>query len=223
MRLALQPLPHKRVHGTQAVQHGRVVLLVERQRRQPHLQQRAHLVRVAPLAVVFLARLQKARVVDAAVALQLVGFLCDLVQLAFDVLERLLARLIIATAAATAAWFLLLLLRLLHHLAIFLDAHAQWLQHLLALGCLVLQALHRLGLEGIHLLQLHVDQLFDKARLVILSPLNVVLLCGANGRRARPGRVFLEQLLELVVVDVLVLPWRVGCAFQRLAVAHCSL
>ena len=78
----LQLLSYEAVHGTQAVQQRVVVFLVERQSSQSHLQEGTHSVCMASLAVVLLRGFQETGVVDACVGLELVGLLCNLVQLA---------------------------------------------------------------------------------------------------------------------------------------------
>lgn len=128
MRLPLQPLPHKAVHSTQPVQHRRVILLVERQRCQAHLQQRPHAIALPALAIMLLARLQKARVVDARVPLQLVRLLGDLVQLRQHIIKHFLALLL----AHAGLGFLL-------HLPVLGRLHTQRLELPLTCRGLVLQ------------------------------------------------------------------------------------
>jgi hypothetical protein len=82
-----------------------------------------------------------------------------------------------------------------------LHSNCQWLQLLLAGRGAVAQLLRDVGDEAVDPLELDVGQLVDKGALVFGSP-GVVIL------------VVLEQLLELVVLDVLGLPWRVDAPAQ---------
>ena len=81
------------------------------------------------------------------------------------------------------------------------------LQLLLACRCAVAQPLRHVLDEVVHAFELHVGQLVDKGALVVGRPAVVVL-------------VILEQLLELVVVDVLVLPGRIHALAQGSAKLH---
>ena len=58
-----------------------------------------------------------------------------------------------------------------------------------------------------HLLQLHIGKLVDERALVVGCPGIVIL-------------VVLQQLLELVVVDVFILPWRIHALAQCRAELH---
>ena len=162
--------------------------------------------------VVLLGSLDDSREVDPAEALQLLGLFCDVVQLAQNFLQyllplllaglRLLGRIARRVAQQALALAVLVLLVSLAVLLVFrLDPYGQWFQLLLAGRGPVAQLLRDVGDEVVHLFQLHVGQLINKRALVVGSPGIVVL-------------VVFQQLLELVVVDVFVLPWRIHALAQ---------
>jgi hypothetical protein len=203
--LAVQRLSHKRVHCREPIQHGRVVLLVEGQSCETDLHQWADAVRMTPPAVVLLAGLEEARVVDAAVAFELVGLLGDGVQLREHILEDLL--LLFGRDIGCLV------------VAVFFGGGAQWLEFFLALFGPITQFLDLLGLEIVHLLELHIDELLDKGTLIILGPLVVVVLDLVVGRPVY-GFGLAEELLELIIVDVLVLPRRVDRVAEDATKTH---
>lgn len=210
--LAFEVLAHERVHGRQADEQGRVILLVEGQGSQAHLEQRAYAVAVAALAVVLLGGLEEAGVIDAAVALQLTDLLGDDVELLQHLPQHLLAFLLIGLllrGLLAAAGALTLLIR-------GAGDQGQGFQLFLAFGGAVAQVLVLVALEGVHLLELDVDQLLDEGTLVLVGPAVVDVLLTA----ALVTAALAKQLLELIVVDVLVAPWLVHGPLQRAAKAH---
>lgn len=167
-----------------------------------------------------LGRLDDGGEVDATKTLQLLGLLGDAVKLAQHFLQQLLPLLlaelcilgrIAGVGQQALALSVLVVLCLLCPLALLivvrLDSYRQWLKLLLACRCTIAELLRDIRDEVVHLLQLHVGKLVDKRALVVGRPVVVVL-------------VVLEQLLELVVVDVFILPWRIHALAQCRAELH---
>jgi hypothetical protein len=166
--------------------------------------------------VVLLRGLDDSCEIDPREAFQLLGLLCYAVKLAQYFLQELLPlllaelwfrRSIARTPKQPLALRVLVFLVILAFLMVRLDAYGQWLQLLFACRGSVAELLREVGNEVVHLLQLHVGQLVDECALVIGGP-GVVIF------------VVLEQLLELVVVDVFIFPWRIHAFAQSRTELH---
>ena len=76
---------------------------------------------------------------------------------------------------------------------------------------------HQKILEVVDLLELDIDKLLDKGTLILLSPHIVVFI--ANWRVLYRACVS-QQLLELGVVNVLILPWRIDGLLESCTETH---
>lgn len=209
--LALEILANKRVHGRQSDQQRRIVLLVEGQCSQPHLQQRTDAINVSTLAVMLLGSLEEASVVDATISLQLADLLCDCIQLLQHFLGHPLALLV-------RHFSLFALCATLAIVGVFAlpSGESQRLEFLLAFRGAVAQVLVLLVLEVVDLFELVVDELVNKLALVLFGPVVVCVL--AIG--ALVGVAFAQQLLKLIVINVFGFPWRVDSAAESAAKTH---
>lgn len=142
------------VNGRELLQQRGVFLLgIETALRQAQLHQRADLVPVAALTVVLLDNLEEARVVDAAVLLQLLDLIRDGVDLGLEVFERLGGDLALGLVVARS--------KLLQLVKSLIDA--------------LLEALDGLLLESADLFELDVEDLVAELDFVLLCPLSVVV------------------------------------------------
>lgn len=159
--------------------------------------------------VMLLGGLDDGGEVDATKGFQLLGLLGDAVEVAQHFLQQLLL------IPLAELWLLERIVGRLGQQALALgvvgtlglDSHSQWLKLLLACRGAVAKLLRNVGDEVMHLFQLHIGQLVDKRALVIGGPGVVVL-------------VVFEQLLELVVVNVFIFPWRIYAPAQRGSELH---
>lgn len=142
------------VNGRELLQQRRVFLLsIETALRQAQLHQRANLVPVAALAVVLLDNLEEARVVDAAVLLQLLDLIRDGVDLGLEVFERLGGDIALGLVVA----------------------RSELLQLVKGLVDALLEALDGLLLESADLFELDVEDLVAELGFVLLGPWSVVV------------------------------------------------
>ena len=178
------------------------------------------LVRLAAQLVVLLGGLDDGGEVDAAEALELLDLLGDPVELGQHLLQQLLALVAAELGLLPARLGLLdgvgeepiagrggVVAALVAVRLVCLRANGQWLELLLAGGGAVAQLLRNVEDEAVHLLELHVGQFVHEGALVLGGPAIFVL-------------VVLQQLLQLVVVNVLRLPWRVHAPAQGGAELH---
>jgi len=199
-------LADKGEHGGKAVEHGRIVLGIERQGSQPHSKQWSDAIRLAALAVMLFGSLEEASVVDAAVLLQLVGFFGDVVEAGHCIIEYL-----VALVFGHLFWL---------DWTLFLGFDTEGEKRVLDILGLVPQPLDGGTLEVVHLLELDIDKFFNKGTLVGLGPFVVIVV--VNGFALdRAG--FAKEALQSLVVNVLVLPWWIDCILERLSEPHLSI
>lgn len=140
-----------------------------------------------------LDNLEEARIVDAAILLELLDLIHDAIQLLLEVLQ----------CRSIASLKLLSLLTL--------SGRGRQLLELVkgSIGARS-KVIHPFLLETSDLLQLYVEDLLAEAVFIFLGPSFAVIV----------RLVLAQQRLELAVVDVLVLPWRVNGLAEGLAETH---
>lgn len=189
----LKLLPNGKVHDGQLVQEGRVALLrVEGPLSKTQSHHWTNLVSITAFTIMLLNDLEKPSVIDIAVLLQLLDLVGDAVELRLEGAQ---------TRGRDLALVALILVAF----------NGSELLELIKGGFdTVLQGIEAMLLELGDLFELDVEDLLAEALLVVLGPgLGIIV-----------GSVLVQEALELGVVNVLVLPWRVDGLSESLAEPH---